>query len=47
LADVRGADARSAQICGPDRVSHALQVSSYSFDPRSPISRRNLLAKDD
>src|SRR5690606_30346224 len=33
LPDVRRADARSAQIGGPDGISHCFQVSSYSGEP--------------
>jgi hypothetical protein len=47
LPDVRRADARSAQICGPDSISHRFQVSAYSGDPSSPSLARNLFSKDD
>jgi hypothetical protein len=33
LADVRRADARSAQIGGPDGIAQAFQVSAYSGEP--------------
>jgi hypothetical protein len=33
LPDVRRADARSAQIGGPDIISHRFQVSSYTGEP--------------
>ena len=44
---MRGADARSAQIGGPDGIAQALQVSSYSGEPGPSSLARNLLAKDD
>ena len=47
LADVRRADARSAQIGGPDRISQCFQVSSYSNEPFTSILARNLLSKAD
>ena len=47
LADVRRPDARSAQIGAPDGIVHSFQVSSYSAEPVSPKSTRNLFAKDD
>jgi hypothetical protein len=37
LPDVGGADARSAQIGGPDSISHVFQVSAYSAEPLAPI----------
>jgi hypothetical protein len=43
---VRRPDARSAQIGGPDRISHAFQVSSYSGEPFTSKRACNLLAKD-
>jgi hypothetical protein len=43
---VRRADARSAQIGGPDSISHRFQVSAYSGEPSSPSLARNLLSKD-
>jgi hypothetical protein len=46
LPDVRRADARSAQIGGPDGISHCFQVSAYSGEPFTSILRRNLLSKD-
>jgi hypothetical protein len=46
LPDVRRADARSAQIGGPDGISRSLQVSSYSGEPFESIAACNLLAKD-
>jgi len=33
LSDVRRADARSAQIGGPDGISQVLQVSAYRGEP--------------
>ena len=47
LADVRGADARSAQICRPDGVARCFQVSVYSVEPAKAVLARNLLSKDD
>ena len=47
LSDVRGADARSAQIGGPDRIAHGFQVSAYSSEPLAPSRACNLFAKDD
>jgi hypothetical protein len=44
---VRGADARSAQICCPDGVSRYFQVSAYSVEPAEAVLARNLLSKDD
>jgi hypothetical protein len=34
LADMRSADARSAQIGGPDGISQFFQVSAYTGEPR-------------
>ena len=47
LPDVRSTDARSAQICRPDGVTHSLQVMRNSVEPQSAISTRNLLSKHD
>jgi hypothetical protein len=47
LADVRGADASSAQIGRPDGVACAFQVSRNSVEPRSAVRSRNLLSKHD
>ena len=47
LADVRGADARSAQICGPDTIAQSFQIKPYSGEPASASRARNLLSKDD
>jgi hypothetical protein len=44
---MRGADARSAQIGGPDSISQCFQVSAYSREPYAAILARNLLSKDD
>jgi hypothetical protein len=44
---VRGADARSAQIGGPDSISQCFQVSAYSVEPRPASRCRNLLSKHD
>jgi hypothetical protein len=44
---VRCANARSAQIGGPDGIAQRFQVIAYSGEP-SPSSRaRNLLSNDD
>jgi hypothetical protein len=47
LADMRGADARSAQICSPNGVARCFQVSVYSVEPAEAVLARNLLSKDD
>jgi hypothetical protein len=47
LPDVRGADARSAQIGNPDGVTRSFQVSVNSVEPREAILARNLFAKND
>jgi hypothetical protein len=47
LPDVRRADARSAQIGGPDGIVQCFQVSSYSGEPCTSKRARNLLSKDD
>jgi hypothetical protein len=47
LADVRRADARSAEIDSPDGVSRCFHVSVYSVEPSEAVLARNLLAKDD
>jgi hypothetical protein len=41
------ADARSAQIGGPNGKSQVFQVSAYSGEPYAAILARNLFAKDD
>jgi hypothetical protein len=46
LSDVRGADARSAQIGGPDSIAQGFQVSAYSGEPRPARAACNLLSKD-
>ena len=46
LADVWGADARSAQICRPDGVARCFQVSLYKVEPRKAVRACNLLSKD-
>jgi hypothetical protein len=43
---VRRPDARSAQIGGPDGISHSLQVSTYSGEPFTTILARTLFSKD-
>jgi hypothetical protein len=47
LATVRGADARSAQICRPNGVTRSFQVSRNSVEPPESVRARNLFAKDD
>ncbi len=47
LADVRCADARSAQISRPEGVARYFQVSAYSVEPAEAVLARNLLSKDD
>jgi hypothetical protein len=47
LADVRCADARSAQIGDDDGIAQCFQVSSYSGEPRPSSLARNLLSNDD
>jgi hypothetical protein len=46
LADVRGADARSAQICRPKGVARCFHVRLYSVEPAEAVLARNLLSKD-
>lgn len=46
LPDVRGADARSAQIGSPDGVTLAFQVSVNKVEPTEAVLARNLLSKD-
>ena len=47
LTDVRGADARSAQIRRPDGVIRTFHVRRNNVEPPCPIRTRNLLSKDD
>jgi hypothetical protein len=47
LSDVRRADARSAQIGGPDFIAQCFQVSAYSGEPFTSSVARNLFSKDD
>ena len=47
LSDVRGADARSAQIGRPDGVTRSFQVSVNKVEPLEASRTRNLLSKDD
>jgi hypothetical protein len=47
LPDVRGADARSAQIGRPNGVARTFQVSANSVEPREAVRACNLFAKDD
>jgi hypothetical protein len=46
LADVRGADARSAQIRRPNGVARCFHVKLYSVKPAEAVLARNLLSKD-
>ena len=46
LPDVRGADARSAQIGSPNGIAQCFQVSAYSGEPRPAKRACNLLASD-
>jgi hypothetical protein len=47
LPDVRGADARSAQIRRPNVVARVFQVRENKVEPVEAVSARNLLAKKD
>lgn len=47
LADVRSADARSAEIERRAGVALSFQVSLYSVPPAEAVRARNLLSKDD
>jgi hypothetical protein len=47
LSDVRRADARSAQIGGPELIGQCFHVSAYSGEPYTAKFARNLLSKDD
>jgi hypothetical protein len=44
---MRRTDARSAQICRPDGVALAFQVSVNKVEPSEAVLARNLLSKDD
>lgn len=46
LPDMRGARARSAQIGGPDFITHSFQVSAYSGEPFTSSAACNLFAND-
>jgi hypothetical protein len=43
---MRGADARSAQICRPNGVARCFHVRLYSVEPAEAVLARNLLSKD-
>ncbi len=45
LADVRGTDARRAQICRPNGVARCFHVRLYSVEPAKAVLARNLLSK--
>jgi hypothetical protein len=47
LPDVRSAEARSAQIGGPDCIPHSFQVRANICEPFTASRARNLLAKRD
>lgn len=47
LSDMRGLDARSAQIGRPDGVVRTFQISRNNIQPGEAILACNLLAKDD
>jgi hypothetical protein len=47
LPDVRCADARRAQIGGPDGISQRFQVSAYSSEPLPAKAACNLFPNDD
>lgn len=47
LSEMRRADPRSAQIGGPDGISQAFQVRSYSGEPVEASAACNLLSNDD
>jgi hypothetical protein len=47
LADMRRADARSAQIGGPESIGQCFHVSAYSGEPIPAKPARNLLSSDD
>jgi hypothetical protein len=44
---MRGADARSAQICRPNGVARCFHVRLYSVDPSEAVLARNLFSKHD
>jgi hypothetical protein len=46
LPDVRGVDARRAQIGGPDGISQCFEVKAYIREPFPSSLARNLLSKD-
>lgn len=47
LPDLRGADARSAEIDRPEGVSRSFQVIENKVEPSESVFARNLFAKDD
>jgi hypothetical protein len=47
LADVRGADARSAEIDRPTGVARCFHVCLYKVEPSEAVLACNLLTKDD
>jgi len=47
LPDMRGADARSAQISRPDGVARCFHFRLYSVEPSEAVLARNLFSKDD
>jgi len=46
LSDVGRGRARSAQIGGPDGISHRFQISAYSGEPFTSKAACNLFSKD-
>jgi hypothetical protein len=44
---MRGADARSAQICRPNGVARCFHVGAYSVEPAEAVLACNLLSTDD
>lgn len=45
LPDMRGADARSAQIRSPEGISQCFQVKVNKGEPIPAVTTRNLLSK--
>jgi hypothetical protein len=47
LSDMRGAEARSANIDSPDGVIRCFQVSAYKVEPAETVATGNLLSSHD
>lgn len=47
LPDVRGTDARRAEIKRPEGVALSFHVSLYNVEPSKAVLARNLFTKDD